>query len=185
MAKSGRGGRRAMPSTPATDQPANGATPPPPSSEKAEPTASRPPTSHRNDRKSPATRPPAASARRDEPAPAREEPAYLIEGTGCTYGHQRGHELDAGRLGSVPTRKATRVGFFLVLWCAIGVGLVVDRRWLSIGIQLLVIWLAFSAVVQRRAGHRGRCWRTRSWRHAWGGLAPAMSDPTRPAGEDD
>jgi hypothetical protein len=94
----------------------------------------------------------------------------------------RGHELDAGRLGRVPSKKATRIGLFLVLWCDIGIGLVVDRRWLSLGLQLLVLWLVFSAIVQRSAGHKGRCWRTRTWRHAWGGLAPTGSDPTRPAG---
>lgn len=121
-----------------------------------------------------------ASARTERPV--APEPEYLITGTGCTAGHVRGHELDAGRLGRVPTKRATRTGFFLVLWCAIGVGLVVDTRWIGLGLQLLAIWLAFSAIVQRRAGHRGHCWRTRSWRHAWGGLAPSSSDPTRPAG---
>lgn len=107
------------------------------------------------------------------------DPDHLINGTGCLAGHQRGHELDAGRHGQVPTRRATRIGFFLVLWCAVGLGLVVDLGWLSLGLQLLVLWLVFTAFVQRRAGHRGRCWRTRTWRHAWGGLAPAST--ARPA----
>lgn len=175
MAKAGRGAnRRAMPSTPQAGAPPASAHPSSPEADGSTPQpASNGPT-----------------RRPVEPAPgsgspsqtAEPEPAYLIGGTGCTAGHVRGQELDAGRLGRVPSRKATRIGFFLVLWCAIGIGLVVDRRWLSLGLQLLVIWLAFSAIVQRRAGHRGRCWRTRTWRHAWGGLAPSSSDPTRPAG---
>ena len=110
------------------------------------------------------------------------EPEYLVKGTGCTAGHERGHELDSGRLGRLPTRKATRIGLALVLWCSVGVAFLVDMKWLSFGLQVLLLWLAFSAVLQRRAGHRGRCWRTRAWRHAWGGFAPSFKDPTRPAG---
>jgi hypothetical protein len=174
MAKAGKGAnRRAMPSTPpATPHPSDAAT------------GDRTPT--------PAGRGPGPRPAEPTPAPDRgpsdgsppvePEPTYLVNGTGCTAGHERGRELDAGRIGRVPTKRATRIGFFLVLWCAIGVGLVVDLGWLSLGLQLLVLWLAFSAIVQRRSGHRGRCWRTRTWRHAWGGLAPTGSDPTRPAG---
>ena len=44
--------------------------------------------------------------------------------------------------------------------------------WSHLGAQVAVLWLAFAAFVVRRAGHRKRCWRTRTWRHAWGGLAP-------------
>jgi hypothetical protein len=124
-------------------------------------------------------------AHRDRPAgagSAHQEPEYLIRGTGCTGGHERGHELDTGRLGRVPTRKGTRIGLFLVLWCVIGVGLVVDLRWLSFGLQLLAAWLILAAIVVRRSGHQGHCWRTRTWRHAWGGLAPTAKDPASTAG---
>jgi hypothetical protein len=116
------------------------------------------------------------------PAAARPEPAYLLAGTDCVAGHARGHELESPGIGRTPTRKAARTGFALVLWCTIGVAFLVDRKWLAIGIQALVLWLVFSAFVQRRAGHRKRCWRTRTWRHAWGGLVPTGGDPTRPAG---
>ncbi len=174
MARSGRGAhRRAMPSTPAADLDPGGAAPAPGPEQHASPPAPNGPARGQGE-PAPTSRPAAR--------PVEPEPAYLIEGTGCTDGHLRGQELDAGRLGRVPSKKATRLGFFLVLWCAIGVGLVVDQRWLGLGLQLLALWLAFSAIVQRRAGHKGRCWRTRTWRHAWGGLAPTSSDPTRPAG---
>jgi hypothetical protein len=166
MAKSGKGGhRRAMPSTPTSRDRADSAsraTPP-----KAD-TGATAPTSRS-----------APSGGGQRPSAASGEPDYLVTGTGCTAGHVRGRELDAGRIGRVPSRRATRVGLFLVLWCAIGLGLVVDPAWIGFGLQVLALWLAFSAIVQRRAGHRGHCWRTRSWRHAWGGLAPSGVDRKR------
>lgn len=165
MAKGSR--NRAMPSTPAprAEQPA--AQEPP--AEAAAPVAAA------------GTRSPARGSRATAAA-ARPEPEYLLAGTGCVAGHASGHELESPGLGRMPTRKAGRTGFALVVWCTIGLAFLVDRKWLAIGIQALVLWLAFSAVVQRRAGHRKRCWRTRTWRHAWGGLVPTGADPTRPAG---
>lgn len=103
--------------------------------------------------------------------PVRTEPEYLVKGTGCLAGHARGRELETERVGRVPTRRATRIGLALVLWCMIGLAFLVDTRWASFGIRLGVLWLALCAIVLRRAGHRGRCWRTRTWRHAWGGFA--------------
>jgi hypothetical protein len=105
------------------------------------------------------------------------EPEYLIAGTKCLSGHVRGQELDAGRLGTVPSRKRARIGFGLMLWCVAGlaflsVGGITDLRWASFAAQVAVLWLVFAAFVVRTAGHRKRCWRTRTWRHAWGGLAP-------------
>jgi hypothetical protein len=148
--------RQATPPTQASDAPGDGGVPSGARPVPARPQAARP------------------------PGPA--EPEYLLKGTGCTEGHERGHELDSGRLGTLPTRRATRIGVGLVLWCGVGVALLVDAKWLFFGLQMLVLWLAFSAVIQRRAGHKGRCWRTRAWRHAWGGFAPTLKDPTRPAG---
>ncbi len=114
----------------------------------------------------------------------RREPTYLTKGAGCRPDlHRRGSELDSGRLGQVPTRRTSRIGVGLVVWCLLGTLFIDSGRWTPFAIQICVLWLAFSAVVQRRAGHRGRCWRTRAWRHAWGGLVPSSDvDPTRPAG---
>ena len=151
MAKPAR--RRAMPSTPQERSPA------------------APPAAAPVDRAPPATaKPPAA---RSVPV----EPKYLVAGTLCTAGHELGQELDAGRLGQVPSRKRARIGFGLVLWCVAGMALlaaagITSWTWSTVGAQLAVLWLAFAAFVVRTAGHRGRCWRTRTWRHAWGGLAP-------------
>jgi hypothetical protein len=147
MAKSAR--HRAMPSTP-QDRPASAAP--------ASPAATPEPT------------PPAAPA----------DPGYLITGTRCTAGHVRGQELDSGRLGTVPSRKRARIGFGLVLWCVAGMALlaaagITSWTWSLVGTQVAALWLAFAAVVVRNSGHRRRCWRTRSWRHAWGGLAPGSS----------
>jgi hypothetical protein len=152
MAKSAR--QRAMPSTP-QDRP--GALPP--------------------------ARPVDAGALPGSPAPSKTahpapaHPDYLIAGTRCTAGHERGRELDAGRLGAVPSRKRARIGFGLVLWCVAGLAFlagagITSWTWAVVGTQAAVLWLAFATVVVRTSGHRRRCWLTRSWRHAWGGLAP-------------
>ena len=91
-------------------------------------------------------------------------------------------------LGKLPSRKKARVGFTVVVWCLVGLTIIhyagaTERNWTMFAVQLALLWLAFAAVLVRRAGHRKRCWRTRSWRHAWGGLAPGSgADPTRPAG---
>ena len=108
------------------------------------------------------------------------ESPHVLAGTGCTSGHERGHELDAGRLGMLPNRNRARIGFGLVLWCVGGMALlaaagIASWTWSSWGSQVALLWLAFAAYVVRRAGHRRRCWRTRTWRHAWGGLAPGSS----------
>ncbi|MGB8021146.1 MAG: hypothetical protein WCF04_07965 [Candidatus Nanopelagicales bacterium] len=103
--------------------------------------------------------------------PVRTEPEYLVRGTGCVSGHVRGRELETERIGRVPSRRSTRIGLALVLWCIVGLAFLVDPKWASFGIRLAVVWLALSAIVMRRAGHRGHCWRTRTWRHAWGGFA--------------
>jgi hypothetical protein len=136
----------------------------------------------------PAPPPAAAADRASNPAASRKhstraipvEPQYLIVGTGCVSGHVRGQELDAGRLGTVPSRKRARIGFGLVLWCVAGlallaVGGVTEVRWATLAAQVALLWLVFAAFVVRTAGHRKRCWRTRTWRHAWGGLAPGSS----------
>ena len=152
MAKSPR--ERAMPSTPQDRPPA----PPPPAA-----SADR------------AVDPSASHKKTPRAVPA--EPAYVIAGTGCVSGHVRGQELDAGRLGTVPSRKRARIGFGLMLWCVAGlarlaVGGITELRWATLAAQVAALWLVFAAFVVRTAGHRKRCWRTRTWRHAWGGLAP-------------
>lgn len=113
------------------------------------------------------------------------EPAYLVRGTNCLAGHEPGEEFDAGRIGELPSSRTTWLGVGLVAWCMLGLAFIVDIKWLSLGQQVLVLWLVFSALVQRRMGHRGKCWRTRAWRHAWGGFVPRTGDPTHPAGEHD
>lgn len=170
MAKSAR--RRAMPSTPAV-QPRPKAPEPEPESRNAELS----------------TRPDQPQAQKSGAAAARgDEPEYLIKGTGCTAGHKRGSELDGGRIGKLPTQRQARIGLGLVAWCLGGLALVAiagvfDPRWVQFGIQIGLIWLALAAILMRRAGHKGKCWRTRTWRQAWGGLAPGGGpDPTRPAG---
>lgn len=152
MAKPAR--RRAMPSTPQDRQPP------------AAPVAAAP-----VDRARPATA--SRPAARSVPV----EPEYLVVGTRCTAGHEPGQELDAGRLGQVPSRKRARIGFGLVLWCVAGMALlaaagITSWTWSTFGALLALLWLAFAALVVRTSGHRKRCWRTRTWRHAWGGLAP-------------
>jgi len=121
----------------------------------------------------------------DEPprkARPRVEREFLITGTGCVAGHPPGKELDAGRIGRVPTKKQSWTGFGLLCWCLGGLLFLERGKWVPLALQIAVVWLAFAAIVVRSAGHRRRCWRTRTWRHAWGGLVPTGADPTRPAG---
>ncbi len=163
MAKSAR--QRAMPRTP-QERPT---TPPAADLAASPPSPPAPPAAE-------STRV-AAAPRAPTSRPTRVEPEYLITGTRCTAGHTRGQELDAGRLGLVPSRKRARIGFGLVLWCVAGMAVlaaagITSWTWSSWGGQVALLWLAFAAVVVRRAGHRRRCWATRTWRHAWGGLAP-------------
>ena len=152
MAKSPR--ERSMPSTPQERPPA-----PPPPAASAEPASN-------------------ATASRTRPTRVVPvEPEYLIAGTECVSGHAPGHELDAGRLGTVPSRKRARIGFGLMLWCVAGLaflalGGITELKWATFAAQVAVLWLVFAAFVVRTSGHRKRCWRTRTWRHAWGGLAP-------------
>lgn len=103
---------------------------------------------------------------------ARDAEPWLVAGTHCVAGHDRGNELEAGPIGPVPSRRRAWIGFGLLLWCGIGLALILEPQWVTMGIIVTFLWLLFSAFVQRRIGHRGRCWRTRSWRHAWGGLVP-------------
>jgi len=103
---------------------------------------------------------------------ARHDEPFLITGSDCTGGHEPGRELQAGPIGTLPTRRTAMIGFGLVLWGSIGLAIILDPRWVGTAVLLLGSWLLFSAVVQRRLGHRGRCWRTRAWRQAWGGLVP-------------
>ncbi len=164
MAKRAR--QRAMPSTP----------------------AAHPPTRNTPARAAGST---SATSRPATPAPRakvggttkRIEVPYLIAGTDCIAGHVRDQELDGGRIGTVPTRKQSRIGFALVVWCLGGLAVmsltgITTGGWARFGAQIALLWLAFTAVLVRRAGHRGRCWRTRTWRHAWGGLVPGP-DRTR------
>ncbi len=116
---------------------------------------------------------------------ARSEPEHLVAGTGCVGGHLPGMELDAGRIGLVPTARKTWIGVGLIAWVLGGALLLGRPQWASLGAQVAVLWLGLAALVVRNLGHRGKCWRTRTWRHAWGGLVPTGSDPTRPAGDDD
>jgi hypothetical protein len=117
-----------------------------------------------------------------EQAPRVERP-HVIEGTGCVGGHPRGQELNAGRLGQVPSNRQAWTGFALLCWCFGGLLFLAEGKWAPLAFQVAVVWLVFAAIVVRSAGHRGRCWRTRTWRHAWGGLTPGSgADPTRPAG---
>jgi membrane protease YdiL (CAAX protease family) len=91
-------------------------------------------------------------------------------------------------MGRLPSKRQARIGLALVAWCLIGLGVlaatgVFGPQWVQFGVQIALLWLAFAGIIMRRAGHRGKCWRTRSWRQAWGGLAPGGGlDPTRPAG---
>lgn len=111
-----------------------------------------------------------------------QEPQYLIQGTGCKRGHEPGEELIEPRLGKVPSRRLTRIGLGLILWAMLGMAFLPNLNWLLLAILVSMLWLAFSGIVQRRAGHRRRCWRTRAWRYAWGGLVPLpRQDPTREA----
>lgn len=118
-----------------------------------------------------------------EPAdPGPAEPEYLIAGTGCKQGHEPGLELIEPKLGKVPSRRLSRIGVGLILWAMLGMTFLPNPNWLALALVLSVLWLIFSGFVQRRAGHRGHCWRTRSWRYAWGGLVPLpRQDPTREA----
>jgi hypothetical protein len=116
---------------------------------------------------------PGAPRQAPEPVPAeRQVEPFLIAGTKCLAGHEPGQELDAGPIGTVPSRRTARIGFGLVLWCGIGLAFILDPRWITVGTMVAVAWLAFSAFIQRRLGHRGKCWRTRAWRQAWGGFVP-------------
>lgn len=111
-----------------------------------------------------------------------EEPRYLIVGTGCRAGHEPGAELLEGKLGKVPSRKTTRIGVGLLIWLLFGIVFLSNLLWLLLALIGGATWLTLSAAVQRRSGHRGHCWRSRSWRYAWGGLVPMpRADPTREA----
>ncbi|MDH3958070.1 MAG: hypothetical protein OEU98_01190 [Actinomycetota bacterium] len=175
MAKSGR--ERPLPSTPGS-RPQKPVQPPVPGTEPG----TEPGTGKTN-------QVPARPARsKDESAPPHDEPEHVITGTDCLSGHQPGETFTTGGLGKLPSRKKARVGFTVVLWCLVGFTIihyagVTEGNWTFFAVQLALLWLAFAAFLVRRAGHRKRCWRTRSWRHAWGGLAPGSgADPTRPAG---
>jgi hypothetical protein len=111
------------------------------------------------------------------------EPLYLITGTGCIAGHEPGSELIGGKLGKVPSQKTTRIGVGLIIWLLLGIVFLTNLLWLALSLLGGTAWIIMSAVVQRRSGHRGHCWRTRLWRYAWGGLVPMprMEDPTREA----
>jgi hypothetical protein len=179
MAKSRR--ERPLPSTPGP-QPQPPAQPPAPGTEPGVESGTEPVTGIA--KPVPARR----ETAKDAAAPTRDEPAYLITGTECLSGHERGETFMTGNLGKLPTRKKARVGFIVVVWCLVGFTIIhyagaTEQNWTIFAVQLALLWLAFAAVLVRRAGHRKRCWRTRSWRHAWGGLAPGSGvDPTRPAG---
>ncbi len=101
---------------------------------------------------------------------------YVIAGTDCLAGHEAGQALEAGPIGTLPTRRTAWIGFGLLLWCGVGVAIVLERMgfagWIPYTVVAALAWLLFSAFVQRRLGHRGKCWRTRAWRQAWGGLVP-------------
>lgn len=116
------------------------------------------------------------------------EAEYLVLGTGCRAGHDEGEELIEPRLGKVPSRRMTRIGVGLLVWVLLGLVFLAPVGWTGLALIAGLLWLGFSGIVQRRSGHRGHCWRTRSWRYAWGGLVPTpkTEDPTRPAdGEED
>jgi hypothetical protein len=112
-----------------------------------------------------------------------DEPLYLIKGTGCLAGHEPGAELIGGKLGKVPSQRTTRIGVGLIIWILLGIVFLSNLLWLALALLGGVIWIILSAVVQRRSGHRRHCWRTRTWRYAWGGLVPMprIEDPTREA----
>lgn len=117
---------------------------------------------------------PAASAqerRAEAPAPVTE-PDYLLQGTGCVAGHERGQELVESRLGRVPSARLTKIGFGVTLWIAIGVIFIAPPMWSLVALIGGVLWTLYSLFVQHRGGHRGHCRRTRAWRYAWGGLVP-------------
>ena len=172
---------RSMPSTPRVEE-----TPPAPGQPVPEPIGSQPidpgqptgPTQPTSPAQPTGPAQPAGSGHPTSPEPTRptdrprDEPAYLIEGTGCVAGHERGRERDAGPLGQLPSARTTWIGVGLLVWCSAGLYFLVSPLWIDLAVLALLLWLAFSAFVQRRAGHRGRCWRTRTWRHAWGGLVP-------------
>ena len=158
---------RSLPSTP---DPRRASEPTPGPDETGAP-ASRPAGA----RRTAANRTPGSPSRT---APTGSEPDCLITGTGCVSGHERGAELVTSRLGKVPSRKMTRIGFGLVVWCLLGAAFLAKGRYAVLGLEIAALWLAFSAIVQRRAGQRWRGWRTRTWRHAWGGLVP-VGQPKR------
>ena len=120
------------------------------------------------------TRPASArSQARSAGRAAHDVEPFLIAGTKCVAGHERGHELEAGPIGTLPSRRTAWIGFGLLVWCGIGLALILDPQWVTMGVLVAVLWLVFSAFIQRRLGHRRRCWRTRAWRQAWGGLVPS------------
>lgn len=127
----------------------------------------------------PRSRPP-ANPKSPRPAPtiqARVEPEHVVTGTRCVAGHTPGAEFDAGRMGILPTRKQAFIGFGLVAWCLGGLAVmamtgIAEGAWVALGVQFTAAWFVLAAVFVHRGGHRRRCWRTRTWRHAWGGLAP-------------
>lgn len=104
------------------------------------------------------------------------EPRYLVEGTRCLRGHDPGSEMVEPRLGKVPGQRITRIGVGLIVWALLGLAFLTNLLYISLALIGAVLWQSISALVQRRAGHRGHCWRTRSWRYAWGGIVPTPRD---------
>ncbi|MGV1003486.1 MAG: hypothetical protein ACOYEV_01715 [Candidatus Nanopelagicales bacterium] len=110
------------------------------------------------------------------------EPEYLVIGTDCLAGHEPGRELADGKLGDLPSAKLAKIGIGLIMWAMFGLAFLGQLPLLNLALIVAVLWMLFSFFVAHRAGHRGRCRRTRAWRQAWGGLVPTpREDPTREA----
>lgn len=126
----------------------------------------------------PNAEPPDSSNQASEPSPTQErtapppEPDYLLKGTGCVRGHERGQELIEPRLGRVPSARLTKIGFGVTIWIMFGLIFMAPPLWALMVLVGGAVWVTYSMFVQHRGGHRGHCRRTRAWRYAWGGLVP-------------
>lgn len=103
---------------------------------------------------------------------AKVDPDYLLAGTGCVGGHEQGQELIDRRLGRLPSARTTKIGLGVSAWIFFGMIFMAPPAWPLAALAGAVSWVAYSTYFQHRAGHRGRCRRTRAWRYAWGGLVP-------------
>lgn len=113
------------------------------------------------------------------PRPPANDPAGVPwpGGTGCRDGHGPPHNPALHpRWGQVPSLSNALIGAgVLAVLLVLAWWLLPDTAAVVVT-ALALLGLVVSAAIQAALGHRGRCWRARSWRW-WLGPLGALLDP--------